>query len=97
MVAGSPGVANRLSAVWTQEPRVKDDRKVRGSEEQGTLLRGKPTRDGAIALAPIVGPVGAEPDPAVVEVHERRLVGREVVAGQIHVELLPADEPFAMG
>ena len=71
------------------------------NEEQ--LLRGKPTRDGAEVPARTVGPAGTELDLAVAEAQARRLVGltigpgQEVVSGQIHVELLPANESLGVG
>ncbi len=82
---------------------MKDNGRSKDSRNEEQLLRGKPARDGAIDLVRIADPVGAELDLADAEDHVRGLVsptigrGREVVAGQILVELLPADEPFGVG
>src|SRR3989338_9960026 len=86
---GNQGSINKES----KDPRIQDlkDRLLR--EEPGHRTE---------AAARVVNEVRAEPDPAVAEDEAGRLgkdaigLRRELVAGTIHVQFLPTDEPFRM-
>jgi len=89
MVAGSPNVSNRLSAV-TQETSSKLPKVSRDLKAEGQLLREEARRRARVGVG-IADPAGVELDPAVVEVAVRGVgelaIGprAELVACTVHV------------
>jgi len=84
----------------TQGSRDKRSKNPRVRVFEG-LLRDEP-RGRATALVGEVDPAGVEPDPAVVEVEDRRVAeatigsGTVLVTGAVNVQLFPLNEPLGM-